>query len=381
MSTNDVKPVSIGLIGAGNISDQYLTNIATYPDMEIVAISDLIPEKAQAQAEKYGIPIWGTNEVVLDHPDVELVLNLTNPEAHVEVSESVIEAGKHVWSEKVIGVDREGARGMLEKAAKAGVRVGVAPDTVLGPGVQTAKRLIENGEIGKPLWASTQMQYQGPQVFHPNPAFLFAKGAGPLLDIGPYYVSALVHILGPVAAVAAIGLRGQLTRKVEVGPLEGEEFPVEVPSTVLALLKFDEGGIAQSAFSNDSALSRQGVLEIHGTEGTIVIPDPNMFGGTIKIIRPMASFVDGGDVEQEVIEYPMEDDELGGRGIGALDLLQAVRAGRPHVANGDFGFHVLDTLLSLEESAADNGAWKTVTSDPGPVYSITEGFDPFAASI
>lgn len=381
MSTNDVKPVSIGLIGAGNISDQYLTNIATYPDMEIVAISDLIPEKAQAQAEKYGIPIWGTNEVVLDHPDVKLVLNLTNPEAHVEVSESVIEAGKHVWSEKVIGVDREGARGMLEKAAKAGVRVGVAPDTVLGPGVQTAKRLIENGEIGKPLWASTQMQYQGPQVFHPNPAFLFAKGAGPLLDIGPYYVSALVHILGPVAAVAAVGLRGQLTRKVEVGPLAGQEFPVEVPSTVLALLKFAEGGTAQSAFSNDSALSRQGVLEIHGTEGTIVIPDPNMFGGTIKIIRPMASFVDGGDVEQEVIEYPMEDDELGGRGIGALDLLQSVRAGRPHVANGDFGFHVLDTLLSLEESAADNGAWKTVTSDPGPVYSITEGFDPLAASI
>lgn len=374
------NPIPIGVIGAGNISDQYLTNIGQYPDMEIVAIADLIPEKAQAQAQKYGIPTWGTNEVVLDNPDVQLVINITTPDAHVEVSTDAVNAGKHVWSEKVIGVDRDGAKNLLAAAKKAGKRVGVAPDTVLGPGVQTAKRLIARGDIGVPLYATTLMQFQGPELFHPNPAFLYAAGAGPLLDMGPYYVSTLLHVLGPVAAVAAVGLKGRETRAVEIGDLKGQEFPVEVPTTVQALLRFDRGGSAQSLFSDDSAVFRQGIVEIHGSEGTLIIPDPNTFGGDITLIRPLTKMIVPPEPfvqEEEIITMP---EVLGGRGIGALDMLQSEAAGRDHVANGEFGYHVLDTLLSIEE-ACESGQWVDVNSDPGVIRSIGEGFNPFVSSL
>ncbi len=379
MSTTG-KPIPIGVIGAGNISDQYLTNLGIYPDMEVVAISDLITEKAQAQAEKYGIPTWGTNEVVLGNPDIQLIINITTPDAHVEVSTDAVNAGKHVWSEKVIGVSREEAKGLLAAAKKAGKRVGVAPDTVLGPGVQTAKRVVARGDIGEPLFAATQMQYQGPELFHPNPAFLYAGGAGPLLDMGPYYISTLVHILGPVAAVAAVGLKGKEKRVVEVGPLKGAEFPVEVPTTVQALLRFDRGGSAQSLFSNDSPVFRQGVVEIHGTEGTLIIPDPNTFGGEMKLIRPLARMIVPPEPfiqDEEII--PM-DDVIGSRGIGALDMLQSEAAGRNHVANGEFGYHVLDTLLSIEEACESRG-WIDVESDPGEIGSISKGFNPFERSL
>ncbi len=374
------NPVPIGVIGAGNISDQYLTNIGQYPDMEIVAISDLIPEKAQAQAQKYGIPTWGANEVVLDNPDIQLIINITTPDAHVEVSTDAVNAGKHVWSEKVIGVNRDEAKSLLAAAKKAGKRVGVAPDTVLGPGVQTAKRVVERGDIGVPLFASTQMQYQGPELFHPNPAFLYAGGAGPLLDMGPYYIATLVHILGPVASVAAVGLKGRESRCVEVGPLKGEEFPVEIPTTVQALLRFDQGGSAESLFSNDSPMFRQGVVEIHGSEGTLIIPDPNTFGGEMKIIRPLSKMIvppEPFEQQEEIIEM---DDVIGGRGIGALDMLQSEAAGRNHVANGEFGYHVLDTLLSIEE-ACESNQWIDVRSDPGEIGSLQKGFNPFERSL
>ena len=276
-------PVGVGIIGAGNISDQYLSNLTTFPDVRVLAIGDLLEERAKAQAEKYGVPRSGGVDTVLGDPEIDIVVNLTIPAVHVEVSEAIIAAGKHVWTEKPIGVDREESRRLLEKADAAGLRVGVAPDTVLGPGVQTAKRAIARGDIGRPLFAQTTFQWSGPEIFHPNPAFLYAKGAGPLLDMGPYYVSALVHVFGPVASVAALGLQGTPTRRVQVGELAGQEFPVEIPSTLSVLMDFEQGGQAQSVYSTDSPVIRQGIVEITGTEGTIVIPDPNTFGGAISI--------------------------------------------------------------------------------------------------
>jgi len=371
-------PVGVGIIGAGNISDQYLSHLSSFPDIELRAIADQIEERAREQAAKYGVPNAGGVEVVLNDPDIEIVVNLTIPAAHVEVSESIIAAGKHVWSEKPIGIDRESSQRLLRVADAAGLRVGIAPDTVLGPGVQTAKRAIARGDIGQPLFAQTTFQWQGPEIFHPNPAFLYAQGGGPLLDMGPYYVSTLVHIFGPVAAVAALGLKGTESRIVQVGPLTGEVFPVEVPSTVSVLMQFERGGQGQSLYSTDSALARQGIVEIAGTEGTLVIPDPNTFGGEISIIRPLKN---AGAV-QETLDVPQEG-TLTGRGLGVLDMARSIRAGRPHVATGEFGYHVLDTLLTIEESATsgDFGGFAPVTSTVGEVGSLAADFDPGAQTL
>jgi predicted dehydrogenase len=373
-------PVGVGLIGAGNISDQYLTHLTTFPDVRVLAIGDIAEDRARAQAAKYGVPDAGGVDVVLDHPDIEIVVNLTIPATHVEVSEAIIAAGKHVWTEKPIGVDRESSLGLLEKADAAGLRVGVAPDTVLGPGVQTAKRAIARGDIGRPLFAQTSFQWQGPEIFHPNPGFLYAVGGGPLLDMGPYYVSALVHVFGPVASVAALGLKGSESRFVQVGPLAGEEFPIEVPSTVSALFEFEQGGQAQSLYSTDSPLLRHGIVEITGTEGTMVIPDPNTFGGVITITRPLKeAVVPPAPVVQEVIDVPQEG-VLVGRGLGVLDMARSIRAGRPHIATGRFGYHVLDTLLSIEESV-EARQFVAVTSTVDEVGSLAADFDPLAATL
>ncbi|MBD8024704.1 Gfo/Idh/MocA family protein [Microbacterium gallinarum] len=373
-------PVGVGIIGAGNISDQYLRNLTAFPDVRVLAIGDLLEDRAREQAAKYGVPRAGGVDLVLGDPDIEIVVNLTIPAVHVEVSEAILAAGKHVWTEKPIGVDRASSLRMLEKADAAGLRVGVAPDTVLGPGVQTAKRAIARGDIGRPLFAQTTFQWQGPEIFHPNPAFLYAVGGGPLLDMGPYYVSALVHVFGPVAAVAAVGLRATDSRVVQVGPLAGQEFPVEIPSTVSVLTQFEQGGQASSLYSTDSPLLRQGIVEITGTEGTLVIPDPNTFGGPITITRPLAEMiVPPAPVVQEIVEVEQEG-VLAGRGLGLLDMVRSIRAGRPHVATGRFGYHVLDTLLSIEESV-ESGAFVPVQSTIDAVGSIPADFDPYAATL
>jgi predicted dehydrogenase len=372
-------PVGVGVIGAGNISDTYLQNLSSFPDVRVHAVSDIDVDRARAQADRYAVPFAGGPDVVLDDPDIDIVVNLTIPATHVAVSESAIAAGKHVWSEKPIGVDRESSRRLLERADAAGLRVGIAPDTVLGPGLQTAKRAIAAGAIGRPLFAQTTFQWQGPEIFHPNPAFLYARGAGPLLDMGPYYVSALVHLFGPVATVAALGLRGVESRTVQVGPLAGTEFPVEIPSTVSVLFDFERGGQAQSLYSTDSPLMRQGVVEITGTEGTLVLPDPNTFGGAITITRALAEVVvPPAPVIQQVDEIALEG-VMAGRGLGLLDMARAIRENRPHVASGELGFHVLDTLLSIEESVEAH-RFVTVESTVGEVGSIPADFDPFVAT-
>lgn len=373
-------PVGVGLIGAGNISDQYLRSLTAFPDVRMLAIGDLLEDRARDQAAKYGVPRAGGVDAVLGDPDIEIVVNLTIPAVHVEVSEAILAAGKHVWTEKPIGVDRASSLGMLEKADAAGLRVGVAPDTVLGPGVQTAKRAIARGDIGRPLFAQTSFQWQGPELFHPNPAFLYAVGGGPLLDMGPYYVSALVHVFGPVAAVGALGLKGSESRVVQVGPQAGAEFPVEIPSTISALIQFEEGGQAQSLYSTDSPLLRHGIVEITGTEGTLVIPDPNTFGGSLTITRPLREMVvPPAPVVQEVIDVAQEG-ILAGRGLGLLDMARSIRAGRPHVATGAFGYHVLDTLLAIEESV-ESRSFVTVESTVDEVGSLPADFDPFAATL
>lgn len=374
-----MSAVGIGVIGAGVISDTYLQNLASFPDVEVLIVGDILPERAREQAEKYGVPAFGGADDVLAHPGVEIVVNLTVPAVHIEISRAAIAAGKHVWTEKPLGLDRDGAALLLREADAAGLRVGCAPDTLLGPGFQAARRAIDSGVIGRPLFAQTAFQTQGPDLWHPNPGFLFAQGAGPLLDMGPYYFSALVSLFGSVARVAAVGTKAQEERTIRTGPNAGEAFPVEVPSTIQIVTAFEQGASAQSVLSFDSALERHGVVEIHGTEGTIVLPDPNFFAGRIAYVKPLGVLRDGIKPEQEWIEIAHADLDLG-RGLGALDMARAIAAGREHVASGALGFHVLDTLLSAEESAA-SGRTVEVASGVGVVPLLPEGFDPFAATL
>lgn len=374
-----MSAVGVGVIGVGVISDTYLENLRSFPDVEVLIVGDLLPDRARAQAEKYGVPGHGSPADVLAHPDVQLVVNLTIPAAHVEVSSAAIAAGKHVWSEKPLGLDRDAVAAMLEQARAAGVRVGSAPDTLLGPGFQSARRAIEAGVIGEPLFAQTAFQTQGPDLWHPNPGFLFAHGAGPLLDMGPYYFSALVSLLGPVDRVAAVGTKKQEERVIATGPNAGTTFPVEVPSTMQLVTAFESGRQAQTLLSFDSALERHGILEIHGTEGSIVLPDPNMFTGRTAYVKPLGVLRDGMSHEQRWIEVE-EQGAVVGRGLGVLDMVRAIAEDRPHVASGELGRHVLDVLLSAQESAATE-QFVTVTSTVAPVPLLPEGFDPFAATL
>jgi predicted dehydrogenase len=374
-----MSAVGVGIIGVGVISDTYLENLASFPDVEVLIVGDLLLDRAESQAKKHGVPAWGSAEDVLAHPDVQLVVNLTIPAAHVEVSAAAIAAGKHVWSEKPLGLDRDAVSSLLEQAAAAGVRIGSAPDTLLGPGFQSAKRAILAGVIGEPLFAQTAFQTQGPDLWHPSPGFLFAKGAGPLLDMGPYYFSALVSLLGPVDRVAAVGMKKQEERKIHTGPNAGTTFPVEVPSTIQILTAFESGTQAQSLLSFDSALERQGILEIHGTEGSIVLPDPNMFTGRTTYVKPLGVLTDGMSIEQPPIEVP-EKGTVTGRGLGVLDMVRSIAAGRPHVASGELGRHVVDVLLSAQDSAATE-QFVQVESTVGPVPLLPDGFDPLASTL
>lgn len=370
-------PVGVGFIGTGMISDTYLENLTSFPDIRVVILGDIDTARAAAQAATHGVAESGTPEQVLAHPDVEIVVNLTIPAAHVPVSLAAIAAGKHVWSEKPIGIDRDAARELLAAADAAGLRVGIAPDTVLGPGLQTARRAIARGDIGTPLSAQTAMQYIGPDVFHPNPDFLFARGAGPVIDMGPYYVTALVNVLGPVASVAAVGLRGREVRTVQVGDRAGAEFPVEVPTLVQAIARFEQGATSQSVFSFDSPLGRTGLVEITGTEGTMVIPDPNTFGGEVRI-TPVPTLA-GMRSEPEWRTVPRVGVEAG-RGLGVLDMARAIRGGLPHIATGELGYHVFDTLMAIEESVG-SGRFVDVESTLGEIPLVPEDRDPFEATL
>ncbi len=372
--------VGVGLIGAGMISNQYLTHFATYPDVEVVAIGDLDVARAQAQAEQYGIGSAGDPASVLSNDDVEIVINLTIPAAHVEVSTQALLAGKNVWSEKPIGIDRASAKGLVELADEKGLLLGIAPDTILGPLWQTAKRAIQDGVIGTPLTATTAFQSAGPDWFHPAPEFLFAKGGGPLFDIGPYYLSALVHLLGPIKEVFAVGTKASETRSVRTGPRAGTTFPVEVPTHLSVVTSFETGVNASSLMSTDTALFRHGIFEINGTEGTLVLGDPNYFGGAqIKAYRNEFSFVDGA-IHQEP-ELLSEVGPLSGRGVGALTMARTLRgASGLHIATGHVGYHVLDAMVAVEESAASR-AYVPVASDPGTIPALPADFDPFAATV
>ena len=328
-------PMGIGVIGCGNISDEYLRTMGRFPDLRIMVVADLDRERAAAQAAKYAVAAADSTADLLARADVELVVNLTVPVVHAEVGLQAIAAGKHLWSEKPIATDRAAGRALLAAADAAGLVLGVAPDTVLGPGIQTARRIVERGDIGRPLTALAIMQNPGPDRWHPDPAFLYRAGAGPLFDLGPYYLTTLVHMLGPIVRVTALGTKAQATRVVAQGPRAGTTFPVEVPTHVAALVEFEAGTTATLVFSFESPL-RRGLIEITGSDATLEVPDPNWFGGDIRIIPPRnedASTVDcrGGRVRSRARRTRHGARHPGRRaaaGIGRARVPRARRHGR-----------------------------------------------------
>ncbi|ROS47539.1 Gfo/Idh/MocA family protein [Curtobacterium sp. PhB78] len=357
--------VGVGVIGAGVISDQYLSNLTVFPDVEVRFIADIDLPRAAAQAEKWGVAGSGTVEELLADDDIEIVVNLTIPAAHVEVALQVLAAGKHVWGEKPYALDRESATELRDAARAAGKTVSVAPDTFLGAGLQTALRTIRDGRIGKPLNGLTLFQSPGPESWHPSPEFLFAYGAGPLFDIGPYYITTLVQTFGPVKKVTATASKSRATRTIGSGPKAGTEFPVDVPTNHSALIEFEDGGSAQSVFSFESDRGRTGVVEIAGETGTVVFPDPNNFDGDTEL------YALGAD-EPETI--PAVGSTYS-RGTGVVDLARSLRAGDENRVPGALAFHVLDVMVSIAE-AAERGEAVLVESTVSPSQTLPEGWDP-----
>ncbi|UFU03674.1 Gfo/Idh/MocA family oxidoreductase [Ruania suaedae] len=361
--------VGVGVIGAGVISTQYLKNLTIFPDLEVLFIADLDVERARAQAQEFGVPGHGTVAELLAHEGVEIVLNLTIPAVHAEVGQQIVAAGKHQWSEKPLALDRPSGRQLLESARAAGLRVACAPDTVLGAGLQTTIRELRAGRIGTPLNGLVLFQVPGPESWHPSPEFLFDTGAGPLFDIGPYYLTALVHLLGPVTRVSATASTARPVRVIGSGPKAGTQFPVNVPTHHSALIEFESGAAAQAVFSFESEIRRT-LLEVTGTTGAVVVPDPNTFEGSTAWWAPAA---------KEAEQIPAVGSTTT-RGTGVVELARAIRSGRPERASGEIAFHVLDVMISIAEAASTRSSIELTSSVTVP-EPLPIDWDPTAGTL
>ena len=335
------KETGIGLIGCGHISDQYLANLTGFPGLKVLACADIDEAKARAKAQRHGVPRAVSVATLLADAEVELVINLTVPNAHADVSLAAIESGKHVYSEKPLATRRKDGAAILEASRRKGVQVGCAPDTFLGGGLQTCRALVDKGVIGRPISATAFMVSRGPEQWHPNPAFFYQEGGGPLLDMGPYYLTALVSLIGPIRRVSGSIGAAFSERTIGSGPLKGHKVGVEVPTHVAGLLEFVSGAIGTIVMSFDVSASDLPRIEIHGTEGTLSGPDPNRFGGPVRVRRAH---------DAEWREVPLSHPE-GGRGLGVAELAASIGSGRRPSVEAELAFHVLDVMQALHESA------------------------------
>ncbi|HSL76935.1 MAG TPA: Gfo/Idh/MocA family oxidoreductase [Candidatus Limnocylindrales bacterium] len=349
--TLGARPARVGIIGCGDVTNLYLPGTAPFAAIELAACADLDPARATALAERGGFPAIPVDTLLAD-PSIEVALVLTPPVAHATVALAAIAAGKHVYTEKPLATDRDDAQRLLAAAADAGVRIGAAPDTFLGGGLQTARALIDEGAIGTPLAATASVAHLGPESWHPNPGIFYGVGGGPLLDIGPYYVTALVAMLGPITSVSAMGRGTGSERLIGSGPLAGRSVAADVPTTVIGALAFESGVVAGLTASFDVVASQAPHFEIHGTAGSLVLGDPNRFDGDV-------SYRALGADRWETVE-PRFDTTVG-RGVGLADMIDAIRSGAPHRASGELAFHVLDVLLALE-AATVSGRTESVSS-------------------
>jgi predicted dehydrogenase len=351
--------VGVGVVGCGAISHQYMQGMAEFAGLEVVACADLDLDRAKLWADKYGVPKPGSLDELLGDDDVEVVVNLTVPKAHHEVAVAAVDAGKAVYGEKPLTADRATGADLLARASAAGVLVGGAPDTFLGTSIQTCRRLLDDGAIGQPVGATLTFLGSGHEAWHPSPAFYYEVGGGPLLDMGPYYITMLVALLGPVVSATGYGRTTHDTRTIATGPDAGTRVPVSVHTHLAGALQLADGPIASIAMSFD-VVGAQTPSMLYGTEGTLTLPDPNAFAA------PMKLFARGGKDHADV---ELDAGYTGLRGIGVADLARAVRTGAPQVASGALAFHVLDVMTGVLEAteSAQTTAVRSTVARPDPV--------------
>jgi predicted dehydrogenase len=340
--------VGVGVVGCGAISGAYFAGARSFPVVAVVACADVDVGAAERKAREFGVPRVLSVDELLREESVEIVLNLTVPKAHVPVALRAVEAGKHTYSEKPLGVSRDEGRRLLDAAAARGVRVGCAPDTFLGSGIQTARKLIDDGAIGRPVAFTAFMMNRGHESWHPNPQFYYEPGGGPMFDMGPYYLTALFNLFGPVRRLGGMASVAVPDRTITSQPLAGTKIRVETPDHVCGTMEFESGpvgSIVQSFATHHPTYEQAHPITVYGTEGTMKVPDPNTFDGTVFLRR-------GGDAEWT--KMPPTFVEGYGRSVGLADMAHAIRAGRPHRASGELAFAVLDAMQGFFDSS-DNG--------------------------
>ena len=332
----------VGFIGCGNFSGTYLKAARLFPGLVVRAVADQNPAAAEARAREFGVEAKSVDALLAD-PAVEIVVNLTIPAVHVAVSRQVVAAGKHVYSEKPLGVDFAEASVLADEAAAKGVRIGCAPDTFLGGSHQAAREFLDQGKLGEPVGGTAFFMCPGHERWHPNPDFYYQKGGGPVLDMAPYYVTTLVNLLGPVARVAAMAPKPRAQRTITSEPRRGEKIDVEVPTHVTGTLAFDNGAVVAISTSFDVPGHKHLPIEVYGTEGSLVVPDPNWFGGEVEFMAK------GGEWETLPVDRPWTEGNL--RSLGLADMAAAIRENRPHRASGEMALHVLEVMEALSRSA------------------------------
>lgn len=384
-----MRKVKIGIIGCGVICHIYINNIKSmYEWLEIVACADRVLPKAQEVAEKYDLPKACSVEELLADSAIEMVINLTIPIAHTEINQKVLRSGKHVYCEKPLALTLQDAKETIELAKSKGLMLGCAPETFMGAGPQTCRKIIDEGWIGKPVSATANMTSYGVETWHASPEFYYKEGAGPMMDMGPYYLTALVHLLGPIEKLGCFASIGTAQRKIFSQPLKGKTIDVEVSTTYTGMIAFESGVQANINMSFDIWHSNLPKLEIYGTEGTLIIPDPNMFGGEIKIFRkekvldaiqsqifsgkePSSSIkYENLQVVPQIYQQPFENM----RGMGILDMAFALVNGRKHRANEELAFHVTEALLGFDQSAKNGTLYQMVSTCSRPM-PLPQGFE------
>jgi predicted dehydrogenase len=367
------KQTTIGIIGCGNISDAYFKGAARSALVQVKGCADLNAEAAQAKAALYGATAMSMQALLAD-PDISLVVNLTVPLAHAAVSQQIVEAGKHVYSEKPLAANFADAAALMQRAEAQGVRVGCAPDTFMGASHQACRRALDAGAIGQAVGGAAVIMGHGAESWHPNPEFFYKAGGGPVLDMGPYYVTQLVNLLGPVRRVAGLATIGNPMRTITSEPLNGTTIQVDVPTTVNGVLEFASGAnVSLSASWDVWKHNRTTPIEIYGTEGTLLGVDPNFFGNTPRLCGPDGNLrgVDiaahpFGIANREMRNGTMQADY---RMVGLVDMAIAIQQQRPHRASGAMALHVLEVLEALTVSSASGRfvALTTRCERPEPV--------------
>jgi predicted dehydrogenase len=364
--------LGVGIIGCGNISEAYLKLAPSFAGFAVRAVADLSPAAAEARAAQFGLRALSVDDL-LAAPDIDMVVNLTVPAAHYDVTRRILEAGRHAYSEKPFVLTLEEGERLRELAARRNLRAGAAPDTFLGGSHQAARAAVDAGRVGRVLGGTAHVMGHGMEGWHPNPDFFFAPGGGPVLDMGPYYVTNLVQLLGPVAGVAAMAKAGFPTRTIRNGPRDGEVLEVRTPTDVHAILEFRSGATVTLGASWDVWAHRHPNMDLYGEAASLYLPDPNFFGGEVLLAtgegEPEA--VGDGGHPFGVVNYTFPDGRsfANWRGAGLADMAQAVAEGRPHRCSLDLAVHVVDVLTGILRAGAERRhvAMATTCERPAPL--------------